>query len=140
MIRKREDANQLTAKDLEEFRSVLLSKQREVLASVWSMEKDCLRRERTDLSNLPTHMADKGADNYELENTLGLVESERRILVDIQDALNRIDNGTYGVCEVDGKSINRTRLRAIPWARLCLLCASRMEEKGTRRFRRTSSL
>lgn len=139
MIRRKEDAEHLNAKDLREFKSILLSKQSEILTSVWSMEDECLRKERTDLSNLPIHMADMGADNYELENTIGLMESERRILVDIQDALDRIDKGTYGVCEVDGKPINRTRLRAIPWARFCLLCASRIE-KGTRCFKRPSSL
>ncbi len=139
MIRKREDADQLTAKDLAEFRDILLSKQSEILASVWSMEDGCLRRDRTDLSNLPFHMADMGADNYELENTVGLMESERRILRDIQDALARIDSGTYGVCEVDGKLINKTRLHAIPWARFCLPCATRME-KGSRNIDKSSAL
>ena len=116
--------------ELNEFRTILLAKREEIRGNVHCMEDETLRRERTDLSNMPFHMADVGTDNYEIENTLGLMDSERRLLVEIEDALARIEQGTYGICEGNDEPIPKGRLRAIPWARYCLACAS-MLEKGT---------
>jgi RNA polymerase-binding transcription factor DksA len=93
------------------------------------MEDETLHKERTDLSSMPIHMADMGSDSFELENTLGLMDSERRILREIEDALDRIERGTYGICEGGGEFISKARLEAIPWARYCVPCAS-LSEKG----------
>jgi len=127
MAKKHGDDCPLTADELPRFKKMLLAKQRKVLGNVMSMENETLRRARTDLSNLPYHMADLGSDNFELENTLGLVDSERRILAEIEDALIRIDDGTYGICEGNGEPIPKARLEAIPWARYCVKCASLAE-------------
>ena len=115
--------------DLRRFRTILLAKQREILGNVLSMENEALRGPH--LSSLsPLHdLADLSTDNYELENTLGLVGSERVILAEIEQALARIENGTYGICEGDGQSIPRARLRAIPWTRYCVHCAC-LSERG----------
>jgi RNA polymerase-binding transcription factor DksA len=121
--------NRLTQKDIQELKGSLLARRRELLGDVVSMESGVLRKERSDLSNLPIHMADAGTDSYEIENTLGLVESERRLIADIDDALERIEIGTYGICEGSGKPIPKARLRAIPWARYCVEHA-RLLEKG----------
>ena len=93
------------------------------------MEIEALRRESSELSRLPTHLADLGTDNYDQEFTLGLVDSERKLLKEIDEALDRTENGTYGICEGSGKSIPKTRLEAIPWARYCVGYA-RLLEKG----------
>jgi DnaK suppressor protein len=127
MAKKHGDDCPLTADELPRFKKMLLAKQREILGNVMSMENETLRRARSDLSNLPYHMADLGSDNFELENTLGLVDSERRILEEIEDALIRIDDGTYGICEGNGEAIPKARLEAIPWARYCVKCASLAE-------------
>jgi len=74
-------------------------------------------------------MADVGTDTFELENTLGLVDSERKLLMEIVDALGRIENDTYGICEANNELIPKARLEAIPWARYCVACAS-LSEKG----------
>jgi DnaK suppressor protein len=108
---------------------LLLEKRNEILHSVTSMENETLRKARTDLSSMPIHMADMGSDNFELENTLGLMDSERKILREIEDALDRIEKGTYGICEAGGESISKARLTAIPWARYCVPCAN-LAEKG----------
>ena len=71
----------------------------------------------SNLSNMPIHMADVGTDNFEQEFTLGLIETERQILREIQEALARIDDGTFGVCQGTGKPIPRVRLEAVPWAK-----------------------
>lgn len=78
---------------------------------------------------MPFHMADIGSDNYELENTLGLMDSERKLLVEIEDALGRIEDGSYGICENENEPIPKARLNAIPWARYCVACAN-LSEKG----------
>ena len=119
----------LTAAEISKFKALLLAKRNEILGSVLSMEDETLRRQRSDLSNMPTHIADAGSDNYEIENTLGLMNSERKLLREIDEALDRIENGTYAICEGNGKPIPKARLEAIPWAKYCVEYAS-MLEKG----------
>lgn len=116
--------------ELEKFRAILLVKLTEITGNVTSMENEALRRERSDLSNMPIHMADIGSDNFEIENTLGLMDCERKLLVEIYDALKRIEEGKYGICENNGESIGKARLEVIPWARYCINCASMLEKKG----------
>jgi DnaK suppressor protein len=118
----------LTPAEIRRFRAVLLAKRAEILGNVTCMEDEALRKTRTDTSNMPTHMADVGTDNYELENILGLMDSERRLLVEIEDALVRIEDGTYGICEGGHEPIVPARLEAIPWARYCVACASLLEK------------
>ena len=131
MKKKRDTRNKkLKTAELDKFRAELLAKVTEILSSVSSMEVEALRRERSDLSNMPIHMADIGSDNFEIENTLGLMDSEKKLLIEIYDALKRIEEGTYGVCEKNGEPISKARLKAVPWARYCLDCASLLEKKG----------
>lgn len=119
----------LTQKDLQKFRGLLLAKRNELLGNVNSMESEALRRESSDLSKLPIHMADQGTDNYDQEFTLGLMDSERKLLHEIDEALSRIEDGSYGICLGNGKPIPKPRLQAIPWARYSVEYA-RLLEKG----------
>jgi len=80
-----------------------------------------------DLSALPIHMADVATDNFEREFTLTLMESKDRTLEQIEEALERIEDGIYGVCEECGAKIPAARLNALPYAVLCVRCAARME-------------
>ncbi|MHC4740077.1 MAG: TraR/DksA family transcriptional regulator [Planctomycetota bacterium] len=118
----------LSPQEIEEFKAMLLAKQYEILSNVVSMEDETLRKENSNLSNMPIHMADIGTDNFDLENTLNLMESERKILAEIGDALTRIEDGTYGICEGRGEPIPKERLQAIPWARYCVACAGLLEK------------
>jgi len=121
--------NELTQRELQKFKELSLAKRNELLGNVSSMEIEALRRESSDLSRLPIHMADLGTDNYDQEFTLGLMDSERKLMKEIDEALDRIENCTYGICEGSGKSIPKARLEAIPWARYCVEYA-RLLEKG----------
>ena len=76
-----------------------------------------LQESSGDLSNMPTHPADIGSDNFEHEFTLGLMESERQLLHEIEDAVERIDNNTYGICAGTGEPIPLARLKARPWCK-----------------------
>jgi DnaK suppressor protein len=128
MGKKKENKAKLSSAEIKKLKTMLLDKRSEILGNVTSMESETLRRERSDLSNLPIHMADMGSDSYEIENTIGLMSSERKILAEIDEALDRIENGTYGVCEGDDEPIPKPRLYAIPWARYCVRCATLIEK------------
>jgi len=122
----------LTAADIEHFKQMLLGKRREIIGNVNEMQDEALKKSRLDatgdLSSMPIHMADIGTDNYEQEFALGLMDSERKLLKEIDDALQRIEQETYGTCEVTGKPIAYTRLEAKPWARYCVEYAQMLEQ------------
>jgi len=129
MAKKRSNSKKLTVADLRKFRKLLLAKRDEILGNVNTMEKEALNGENTELSKMPLHMADSGSENYEKDFALELVDSERKILRQIDEALDRLDEGTYGICLGKGEQIPKVRLNAIPWARYCVECAS-LKEKG----------
>ena len=114
------DNTGLTATEISKFKTLLLAKRNELLGNVSSMETEALREESSDLSRLPIHMADVGTDNYDREFTPGLMDSERKLMKEINEALDRIENGTYGICKGSGESIPKARLEAIPWAKYCV--------------------
>ncbi|MBN2136950.1 MAG: TraR/DksA C4-type zinc finger protein [Sedimentisphaerales bacterium] len=119
--------------DLIHFRQLLLEKRKEILVNVTEFEDEALKKSRLDasgdLSSMPIHMADLATDNYEQEFALGLMDSEIKLLKEINDALGRIEQGIYGICEGTGSQIPKTRLEAKPWARYCVEYA-RMLEQG----------
>jgi DnaK suppressor protein len=118
-------------RDLEHFRDLLFAKRREIVGDMSSMEREALRSSGgSNLSTLPIHMADMGTDNYEQEFTLGLVEKDRNLLREINAALGKIQNGTFGICEGTGKPIGRPRLEAQPWARFSIEHARSLERPG----------
>ena len=124
----------LTTADIKHFKEVLLEKRRQIAISANEMKDEALNKSRLDaagdLSSMPIHMADIGTDNYEQELALDLMDSERKLLREIDDALQRIEDKTYGICEATGKPIAKARLEAKPWARYCVEHA-RMLEQGT---------
>jgi len=128
MAKNDTNRNKLTPAEIKKFQTMLLVKLNNILGNVTSMETEALRRDTSDLSSIPINMADLGTDNYEIENILGLMDSERKILAEIYDALRRIEDGTYGICESRGEQIPKQRLNAIPWARYCVACATLLEK------------
>jgi DnaK suppressor protein len=98
-----------------------------------------LRQEEADpvesgeLSRVDQHPAELGSETFERElglTTLTIVEGE---LKDIDDALRRLDDGNYGICEECGKPIDEARLEAVPWARYCVADQARIEKAVSRR-------
>jgi DnaK suppressor protein len=118
-------------RELEHYADLLHAKRRELVGDMSSMEREALRSGgSSNLSTLPVHMADMGTDNYEQEFTLGLVEKDRNLLREINHALAKIQNGTYGICEGTGIAIGKPRLEAQPWARFSIEYARQKEKNG----------
>ena len=125
----------LSKKELEGYQEILLQKRAEILGDVDSIQADQKgKSEGGNLSNMPLHMADIGTDNYEQEFNLSLVESERRLLREIVDALIRLKKGIFGVCVATGKPIGKPRLDAKPWAKYCIEVVREKERRGEKVF------
>lgn len=119
--------------ELREFREALLAKRRELLGDLTSLRKEASGRSQTgEQRGHPgmSSLAESATDTWEQEFAIGLLERERLLLNEIHDALQRIRNGTYGICEATRRPISKARLRAIPWARYCLEHA-RADTDGT---------
>ncbi len=93
------------------------------------LEKN-LQQANGDISSMPSHMADIGTDNFDREFTLSLMANKGQILEQIEKALERIEEGNYGVCENCNRIISVPRLNAIPYAILCIECAAQFESTG----------
>jgi RNA polymerase-binding protein DksA len=124
----------MTKSVLEGFRHELLLLRSRLKGDVTHLTDEAMRKGGGEasgsLSNMPIHMADLGTDNFEQEFTLSLLQNEEQALKEISDALDRIDQGTFGKCEECDKEIARERLKALPYARLCMECA-RQQEQGS---------
>lgn len=123
--------NSLTKVELKEYKERLLSLRARLRGDVSQMADAALKKNRAegngDLSSMPIHMADLGSDNFEQEFTLSLMESEEVTLGRIETALERLEEGTYGVCEECGTKIPKKRLNAVPYALMCVRCTSQYE-------------
>ena len=87
-----------------------------------------------DISAHSTHMADQGTDNFDRELALNLASSRQDSIYDIEDAIRRIDDATYGACESCGCAIERPRLKALPFAKKCMSCQN-AAERGRTKYR-----
>jgi DnaK suppressor protein len=93
-----------------------------------------------EMSNYSLHMADSGTDNFDRDFALSLLSSDQDAIYEIEEALKRIEKGTYGVCELTGKPIPSMRLEAIPWTRFTVEAQSQLERDGALRQRRLGQL
>jgi RNA polymerase-binding protein DksA len=118
----------------ERYRKVLLAEKEKVLNQINALSEETLsssqRESSGDLSGYSMHMADVGTDNFQRELALGLVSNEQQVLYRIEEALKRIDEGTYGVCEVCGERIKEARIKALPFATMCISCQEKEEARG----------
>jgi len=124
----RANKDHLTTDDIDHFKQILLQKYREITGNVNEIADGALNKANGDLSNMPLHMADMGTDNYEQEISLALMDSEQRLLREITEALERIEQQTYGTCEATSVPIPKARLEAVPWAKYCVEYARKLEE------------
>ncbi|XHR27879.1 MAG: TraR/DksA family transcriptional regulator [Chthoniobacteraceae bacterium] len=121
---------------LKKQKEKLLALRDGMLDSMAGVAKDNLRSraEGSEASAFGMHQADAGSDAYDRDFALSLLSQEQDALYEIEEAIKRVDNGTYGVCEISGKPIPHPRLEAIPFARYTVECQSQIEKqkKATR--------
>ncbi len=126
-------ATALKPEELESFRKMLVTLRARLRGDLNQMADEALHRKGSEgvgnLSNMPVHMADLGTDNYDQEFTLGLIENEQETLEQIEEALSRLDAGTFGVCVECNGPISKTRLQALPYTDRCIECARKMESR-----------
>ena len=83
-----------------------------------------------EMESYGVHMADSGTDNFDRDFNLSLLSADQDVIYEIEEALKRIEKGTYGTCEITEKAIPQTRLNAIPWARFRVDAQSELEQHG----------
>ncbi len=93
-----------------------------------------------EINSYSLHMADSGTDNFDRDFALSLLSSDQDAIYEIDEALKRIQKGTYGVCELTGHPIPKARLEAIPWTRFTVQAQSQLEKEGVLRQRRLGAL
>lgn len=93
-----------------------------------------------EMAGYSLHMADSGTDNFDRDFALSLLSSDQDAIYEIEEALKRIERNTYGVCELTGKPIPRSRLEAIPWTRFTVQAQAQLEREGALRQRRLGAL
>jgi RNA polymerase-binding transcription factor DksA len=114
---------------LEKQKDRLLHLRDSLLDSMSGVAKDTLRAraEGSEASAFGMHQADAGSDAYDRDFALSLLSQEQDALYEIEEALKRIDAGTYGVCEMSGEKIAQARLEALPFARYTVECQAQFE-------------
>ena len=123
----------MTKQQLKQFRAVLLKERAKFASEIRAIAREASKNPREasgDLSAYTVHMADMSADTYERELAMNLASSEQEVLYQIDDALKRIDEGTYGSCQQCAKPITLSRLKAVPYTSLCISCQRVKEQKA----------
>jgi len=137
LIKERREAdkvkNKFNKKELEYFKKLILKIKDKITDEIRHISDDTLKKSQKDasgdISSYTYHMADVASDTYDREFSLGLASNERESLYELDDAIKKIEEGTFGICEGCKSSITKTRLKALPYARLCLKCQEKEERR-----------
>jgi len=123
----------LTKKELDFFKKLITKIREKVLDDIKHISEDTLKKSQKDaagdISGYTYHMADVATDTYDREFSLGLASNERQSLYELEDAIKKIEEGTFGICEECKSPISKTRLKVVPFARLCVKCQERKEKR-----------
>lgn len=120
-------------RELVDFKKLILKRKEEILEGIKHISEDTLKKSQKDasgdISGYTYHMADVATDTYDREFSLGLASSERELLYELDDALKKIDEGIFGICEECKSLITKVRLKAVVYARLCVKCQEKKEKR-----------
>jgi DnaK suppressor protein len=120
----------------QKFHNNLLVLREQLLRQMDGLAKESAQ----EMAGYSLHMADSGTDNFDRDFALSLLSSDQDAIYEIEEALKRIEKGTYGVCELTGKVIPKARLEAIPWTRFTVEAQAQLERDGALRQRRLGAL
>jgi DnaK suppressor protein len=110
------------------YRERLLALRARLQGDMTQMADNALNKDHDRTTSMPNHMAELGSGNFDQELTLSLLGSEKGAFDQIEAALSRIEDGSFGQCEQCGVKIPKSRLDAIPYAAWCVQCASQREQ------------
>ncbi len=116
--------------DMQDYKQRLEVMRSRLRGDVKAMAKSALHGagdENGGAASMPIHMAELATENFEIEFTLSLLETEEDTLTAVKEAILRVDNGTYGKCLSCDSVIPKTRLNALPHASMCIRCAGNKE-------------
>ena len=120
-------------KELEYFKKLILKIKEKILDEIKHISEDTLKKSQKDaagdISGYTYHMADVATDTYDREFSLGLASNERQSLYELDEAIKKIEEGAFGICEECKSLISRTRLKVVPFARLCVKCQEKKEKR-----------
>ena len=122
----------MSAIDTDRFREALLEERRRVEAALQNLHEESsgtLYEDAGEETAYDNHLADTATETYDRELDYTLEENSEHVLAEIDAALTRIENGTYGKCSNCGKQIPEERLEALPWATLCIDCQRDQERR-----------
>lgn len=123
----------MTQEDLDFFKKLLLEKKNAAHNDLEEFERvsrsDTAQESSEDRSAYSLHMADRGTDAMEREKNLLFAQREGDYIDIVDEALQRIEDGTYGTCRVCSGDVGRARLEAVPTATQCIACKSKADEK-----------
>lgn len=123
----------LLKSELKLYRAMLVKEREKVGGGLSHIAETTLNKSQRDasgdLSGYSFHMADQASDDYERDFSLGRATDEQKILYSIDEAMKRIEDGSFGSCLQCGKAIPKKRLKALPYAELCIECKKAREVK-----------
>lgn len=125
----------LNKEQVKQLRQLLITERAKLAGEIKAIAEDASKSPRDasgDLSAYTVHMADMSADTYERELSMNIVSSEQELLYQIDDALKRLDDGSFGVCQQCNQPIAMSRLKAVPYASMCIGCQRAKEQKHKR--------
>lgn len=122
-----------TKDQIKTFRQLLITERQKLAEEIKTIARDVSISPRDasgDLSAYTVHMADMAADTYDRELSMNLVSSEQELLYQIDDALKRLDEGSFGICQQCNQPITMSRLKAVPYASMCINCQRAKEQQS----------
>ncbi|MCK9266288.1 TraR/DksA family transcriptional regulator [bacterium] len=110
-----------------EFYKKLLDREKERICKNLGHSREMLTKGE---KGIPTHLADYGTDEFGKGLEINLSDAEQKTLNSIRESLQKLENNTFGICDECGKKIAKTRLKALPYAKLCIACQREKEKSG----------
>ncbi len=123
----------MTGQELKHFKGLLIKQRKDIEEEISKQEKEGMSSQKDisgDLSGYSFHMADVATDNYNRDFSFDMITTEQKLIYEIDDALRRIDEKKFGICEHCEKVVNKKRLEIVPYVRLCTRCKTKFEKKS----------
>lgn len=131
--KKKAKIKKMPKTELNKYKKLLIVERQKVGGNLSNIAKNTLNKSQReasgDLSGYSYHMADMASDDYERDFSLGRATDEQKVLYSIDEAIKRVEDGSYGNCVQCGKPIPKKRLKVLPYTELCINCQKKNEAK-----------